>query len=63
MENSVDILVLVLRLLALTEVLHNSCNMGTCDLPEMYAHSKSEGAAQGLRAYISGKLLVPMLQL
>ena len=38
-ENTVDILVLALRLLALREVLHNSCNMGTCDLPEMYARS------------------------
>ena len=26
-----------IRLLALMEVLHNSCNMGTRDLPEMYA--------------------------
>jgi len=27
------------KLLALTEVLHISCNMGTHDLPEMYACS------------------------
>ena len=27
------------KLLALTEVLHISCNMGTHDLPEMYAYS------------------------
>ena len=37
------------------EVLHISCNMGTLDLPDMYALSP--------RAYISGKSLVPMLQL
>ena len=36
--NPVDVLVLALRLLAL-EVLHNSYNMGTCDLSEMYARS------------------------
>ena len=38
-----------------------SCNMGTCDLPEIYA------LALGLHPhacmYISGKSLVPMLQL
>ena len=38
-----------------------SCNMGTCDLPEIYV------LTLGLRpracAYISGKSLVPMLQL
>ena len=42
-------------------VTYISCNMGTCNLPEIYA------LALGLRphacAYISGKLLVPMLQL
>ena len=32
-------LVLALRLSALTEVLHTSCNMGTHDFPEMYACS------------------------
>ena len=32
----------------------NSCNMGTRDLPDMYA--------RGLRAYISGKSRVHMLQ-
>ena len=36
-KNSVDILILALKLLALIEVLYNSCNMGTCDLPEIYA--------------------------
>ena len=30
---------LELMLSALTEVLHISCNMGTCDLPETYARS------------------------
>ena len=28
-----------IRLSALTEVLHNSCNTGAHDLPDMYAHS------------------------
>ena len=37
--NPVIPLVLALRLSALTEVLHISCNMGTRDLPEMYARS------------------------
>ena len=36
-------------------MLHITCNMCTCDLPDMYA--------LGLQAYISGKSLVPMLQL
>ena len=36
-------------------MLHITCNMCTRDLPDMYA--------LGLRAYISGKSLVPMLQL
>ena len=33
MKNSVDVLLLAL------EMLHNSCNMGTHDLPEMYTCS------------------------
>jgi len=32
-------LALALRLSALPEVLHNSCNMGTGDLPDMHALS------------------------
>ena len=36
--------------------------MGTSDLPDMYICPKPEGAARGLRAYISGKSRVPMLQ-
>ena len=32
-----DTLILVLRLLALTEILHSSCKIGTRDLPELYA--------------------------
>ena len=36
-------------------MLHISCNIGTRDLPDMYA--------LGLCTYISGKSLVPMLQL
>jgi len=35
-----------------------SCNMGTSDLPEMYAQSP-----KAQRAYISGKPQMPMLQL
>ena len=41
-------------------MLHISCNIGTSDLPDMYA---LRPAALGLWAYISGKSLVPMLQL
>ena len=41
-------------------MLHITCNMCTRDLPDMYALSPR---ALGLRAYISGKSLVPMLQL
>ena len=40
-----------------TEVLHISCNMGTRDLPICMP------AALGVWACISGKSLVPMLQL
>ena len=38
----------------------NSCNIGTSDLPDMYAQSLR---AAGPKAYISGKSQVPMLQL
>ena len=38
-KNPVNVLVLALRLLALMKVLHNSCNIGTSALPEMYAQS------------------------
>ena len=41
-------------------MLHISCNMGTRDLPDMYALGP---LAQGLSVYISGKSLMPMLQL
>ena len=41
-------------------MLYISCNIGTHDLPEMYALGP---VALGLWAYISGKSLVPMLQL
>jgi len=40
----------------------NSCNMGTRDLPDIYAQSP-RAAGRGLRAYISGKSRVHMLQL
>ena len=38
----------------------NSCNIGTSDLPDMYAQGLQ---GRGLRAYISDKSRVPMLQL
>ena len=56
-KSPVDILVFALRLLAL-EVLHNSCNMGTCDLPEItrdhvttikYRHNVKSGIYESLR--------------
>ena len=37
-----------------------SCNMGTCDLPEIYALSRR--LSPHTCVYISGKSLVPMLQ-
>ena len=39
------------------EVSHNSCNIGTRALPDMYA------LALGHHAYISGNALVPIVQL
>ena len=46
------------------EVLHISCNMGTRDLPDMYALSpRACGPRASGHTYISGKSLVPMLQL
>ena len=42
-------------------MLHISCNIGTRDLPDVYALSPQ--ALGRLRAYISGKSQVPMLQL
>ena len=36
-------------------MMHNTCNIGVHDLPDIYT--------LGLRAYISGKSLVPMLQI
>ena len=45
-----------------TTITCDSCNMGTSDLPDMYALSPCMPSALGLRAYISGKSLVPMLQ-
>ena len=54
-------------------MLHISCNIGTRDLPDMYALSPwalgihdmyaLSPRALGLWAYISGKSLMPMLQL
>ena len=37
--NLVITLALALRQSALQEVLHNSCNVGTCDLPDMYTQN------------------------
>ena len=42
-------------------VLSSSCNMGTSDLPEIYARAR--GRSLSARAYISDKSQVPMLQL
>ena len=42
------------------QVVHNSCNMGTRGLPDIYTLGP---AALVLWVYISGKLLMPMLQL
>ena len=44
-------------------MLHNSCNIGTRALPDMYALALGRWRALGHRAYISGNALVPMLQL
>ena len=41
-------------------MIHTTCNMGARDSPDMYV---LRPAALGLRAYISGKFLAPMLQL
>ena len=38
-NNPVITIALVLMPSALPDVLHNSYNMGTCDLPDMYARS------------------------
>ena len=38
----------------------NTCNVGMSDLPDIYICTTK---AQELRAYISGKSLMPMLQL
>ena len=46
--------------LSYKQVVHNSCNMGTCGLPDTYALGP---AALMLLVYILGKPLVPMLQL
>ena len=46
------------------EVIHSTCNMGACDSPDTVCMPLALGpAALGLRAYISGKSLAPMLQL
>ena len=41
--------------------IYYSCNISTCDFPETYALTL--GLSPHARAYISGKSLVPMLQL
>ena len=46
--------------LSYKQVVHNSCNMGTRGLPDIYTLSPR---AVVLLVYISGKPLVPMLQL
>ena len=49
--------------LSYKQVVHNSCNMGTRGLPDIYTPSALGPAALVLWVYISGKPLVPMLQL
>ena len=44
-------------------MLHISCNIGTCDLPDMYALRALGPVSLRLWAYISGKSLMSMLQL
>ena len=44
-------------------MIHITFNMGSWDLPDMYIPSALGPAALGLYAYISGKSLLPMLQL
>ena len=44
-----------------TNIICSSCNMGTSDLPELYALAL--GLRPHARTYISGKSQVPMLQL
>ena len=48
--------------LSYKQVVHNSCNMATSGLPDIYTQS-TRAAGRGLRVYISGKSLVPMLKL
>ena len=45
-----------------TEVLHNSCNPCTCVLPDMCTLVLGP-VALGIEVYISGRILVSMLQL
>ena len=45
------------------EVSHNSCNIGTSALLDMYALALGCWHTLRHRAYISGNALVPMLQL
>ena len=53
-------IVTILSMLILADHLTGiSCNMGRRDLPDMYAQGPQ---ARGLRAYISGKSRLPMLQ-
>ena len=51
------------RFLSYKQVVHNSCNMGTRGLPDIYTPSALGPVALMLWVYISGKPLVPMLQL
>ena len=54
-----------LLFIACLQVVHNSCNMGTRSLSNIYVHTPStlRPAALVLWAHISGKPLMPMLQL
>ena len=48
------------RFLSYKQAVHDSCNVGTSGLPDIYTLGP---AALMLWVYISGKPLVPMLQL
>ena len=56
----IDIIWCLRGFLSYKQVVHNSCNMGTRGLPDIYTLGP---AALVLWVYISGKPLLPMLQL
>ena len=50
-----------IHLIAIVYDICSNCNMGTSDLPEIYAQAR--GCSPSASTYISGKSQVPMLQL